>query len=134
MLADVYDIPCQQCTGGAKSAPKVCVTAGSKPNPLGATVKEEKEKASSCACCRHHKRRCKDHSRSRSRQIIANPFHDPNMAKKGGSGKVKVKTEAVTPAAKPRGSKKAPAEKEVVNGESRVYVLTDMLTSKIRRS
>lgn len=131
ILADVYDTPCRQCTA-AKTTPKVCVTAGSRPNALGATVKEEKEKASSCACCRVHKRRCEDHSRSRSRQIIANPFHDPNTVKKGASGKAKVKTEAVTPAAKTRGSKKAAAEKEVVNGESRVHMVMDVLTPKIR--
>ena len=45
ILADVYATPCLQCVG-SKTPPKACVSAGSKPNPLGATVGEEKEKAS----------------------------------------------------------------------------------------
>lgn len=122
MLADVYDTPCRQCIG-TKTSSKICVSAGGKPTPLGATVEEEKERASACACCRHHKRRCQDHSRSRSRQIVLNPFHEQSTVTKGGSGKVKVKTEVkVTPAAKTRGSRKPPVEKDVLDGEFHLIV------------
>ena len=129
MLADVYVTPCLQCIG-SKTPAKACVSAGSKPNPLGAMVGEEKEKVSACACCRHNKRRCVDHSRTRSRQIVLNPFHDHTMVAKGGSGKGKVKTEGKakkegkvkteakgTPAVKTCGACKQAADNDLPDGE-----------------
>ena len=129
MLADVYDTPCVQCVG-SKTPPKACVSAGSKPNPLGATIAEEKERASACACCRYNKRRCQDHSRSRSRQIVANPFHDANSVVKGGSGKAKVKQERkVTPAAKTRAARKPAADNDLPDGEPFFHCLMVTLSS-----
>ena len=116
ILADVYETPCHQCVG-SKTQAKECVSARGKPNPLGATVEEEKERASACASCRHNKRRCEDHSRARSRQIVANPFHDHTTVTKGGSGKGKVKTEKATPAAKGAPAAKRASCKPVVDND-----------------
>ena len=131
MLADLYDIPCRHCT--YRTVAKSCVATRSKPHPLGATEKEERESVIACAYCRHQKRRCEDHSRGRSRQIVLNPFHDPLTVAKGGSGKVKVKKEGkvtpakeakvspaeakATPAVKTRGSRRPPAVNEVPDGD-----------------
>ena len=140
ILADVYDTPCRSCSRA--TPPKICVFAGLKPNPLGVTVGEEEKNAAACGYCKHIKRKCEEHSRGRTRQIIENPFHDHSVMTRGGSAKGKAKGETktkgetkakgeaktkaetipkveakVTLAAKNRGSRRLPAEHKVTMGK-----------------
>ena len=108
ILADVYDTPCRSCSRA--TPPRICVFAGLKPNPLGATVGEEEKNAAACGYCKHIKRKCEEHSRGRTRQIVDNPFHD-HSATRGGSAKGKAKAETKAKAAtKGKGETKAKAE------------------------
>jgi len=76
-------------------------------------VREEEKNSAACAYCKHIKRRCEEHSRSWSWQIIANPFHDPSTAAKGGSAKAKAKVEKAKAETKAKVEPKGKVEPKV---------------------